>query len=92
MSTNKDAATEQPSPQLKPKLPLAFLDGPATPLLPAEPTAMQTIAGVMGNVLEWYDFALFGFFRCVELDVSINLSCPMLKASIFSIFCKSSVM
>ena len=25
----------------------------------------QTIAGVMGNVLEWYDFALFGFFSDV---------------------------
>jgi hypothetical protein len=23
---------------------------------------IHTIAGVMGNVLEWYDFALFGFF------------------------------
>jgi hypothetical protein len=22
----------------------------------------DTAAGVMGNVLEWYDFALFGFF------------------------------
>jgi MHS family proline/betaine transporter-like MFS transporter len=25
-------------------------------------THMQTIAGTLGNVLEWYDFALFGFF------------------------------
>lgn len=23
---------------------------------------LQTIAGVLGNVLEWYDFALYGFF------------------------------
>jgi hypothetical protein len=22
----------------------------------------DTVAGVMGNVLEWYDFALFGYF------------------------------
>jgi len=29
----------------------------------------QTIAGVMGNVLEWYDFALFGFFSDVIADV-----------------------
>ena len=27
-----------------------------------EETWYQTMAGVMGNVLEWYDFALFGFF------------------------------
>lgn len=27
-----------------------------------DPTAFNTIAGVLGNVLEWYDFALFGFF------------------------------
>ena len=25
-------------------------------------TWYNTLAGVMGNVLEWYDFALFGFF------------------------------
>ena len=25
-------------------------------------TWYNTMAGVMGNVLEWYDFALFGFF------------------------------
>ncbi|KAL7533077.1 hypothetical protein ACHAXR_005030 [Thalassiosira sp. AJA248-18] len=30
---------------------------------------MQTIAGVMGNVLEWYDFALFGFFSDVIATV-----------------------
>mmetsp|Transcript_15669 Transcript_15669/g.33931 ORF Transcript_15669/g.33931 Transcript_15669/m.33931 type:complete len:473 (-) Transcript_15669:125-1543(-) len=29
----------------------------------------QTIAGVMGNVLEWYDFALFGFFSDVIAKV-----------------------
>jgi len=26
------------------------------------PSTAQTIAGVLGNVLEWYDFALFGYF------------------------------
>ncbi|KAL7542072.1 hypothetical protein ACHAWF_007085 [Thalassiosira exigua] len=40
---------------------------PSSP--PAAPSeqhgTMQTIAGVMGNVLEWYDFALFGFFSDV---------------------------
>ena len=25
-------------------------------------STFQTAAGVMGNVLEWYDFSLFGFF------------------------------
>ena len=25
-------------------------------------TWFDDVAGVMGNVLEWYDFALFGFF------------------------------
>lgn len=30
---------------------------------------LQTIAGVMGNVLEWYDFALFGFFSDVIATV-----------------------
>ncbi|KAL7527597.1 hypothetical protein ACHAXR_002032, partial [Thalassiosira sp. AJA248-18] len=29
----------------------------------------QTIAGVMGNVLEWYDFALFGFFSDIIAQV-----------------------
>jgi MHS family proline/betaine transporter-like MFS transporter len=27
-----------------------------------KPTPKQTIAGTLGNVLEWYDFAIFGFF------------------------------
>jgi MHS family proline/betaine transporter-like MFS transporter len=26
---------------------------------------LQTIAGVLGNVLEWYDFALYGYFSDV---------------------------
>ncbi len=25
-------------------------------------TLSSTVAGVIGNVMEWYDFALFGFF------------------------------
>mmetsp|Transcript_10497 Transcript_10497/g.30693 ORF Transcript_10497/g.30693 Transcript_10497/m.30693 type:complete len:491 (-) Transcript_10497:515-1987(-) len=29
---------------------------------PPGDTLLNTVAGVMGNVLEWYDFALFGFF------------------------------
>lgn len=32
-------------------------------------SAGQTIAGVMGNVLEWYDFALFGFFSDIIAQV-----------------------
>uniref|UniRef100_A0A7R9ZK49 Major facilitator superfamily (MFS) profile domain-containing protein n=1 Tax=Craspedostauros australis TaxID=1486917 RepID=A0A7R9ZK49_9STRA len=30
---------------------------------------LTTIFGVMGNVLEWYDFALFGFFSDIISDV-----------------------
>jgi len=30
---------------------------------------MQTIAGVAGNILEWYDFAVFGYFSDVLGDV-----------------------
>jgi len=30
---------------------------------------MQTLAGVAGNVLEWYDFAVFGYFSDVIGDV-----------------------
>mmetsp|Transcript_2143 Transcript_2143/g.3026 ORF Transcript_2143/g.3026 Transcript_2143/m.3026 type:complete len:546 (+) Transcript_2143:85-1722(+) len=30
---------------------------------------LQTIAGVAGNVLEWYDFAVFGFFGDIIADV-----------------------
>ena len=38
-------------------------------LKPAKNGVMQTIAGVMGNVLEWYDFALFGFFSDIIAQV-----------------------
>eukprot|EP00985_Skeletonema_marinoi_P019030 scaffold10773_cov102-Skeletonema_marinoi.AAC.1 len=30
---------------------------------------IQTIAGVLGNVLEWYDFALYGFFSDIIAQV-----------------------
>ena len=30
---------------------------------------LKTIAGISGNVLEWYDFAVFGFFGDVIGDV-----------------------
>lgn len=34
-----------------------------TPMQPQyQETWFDTVAGVLGNVLEWYDFALFGFF------------------------------
>eukprot|EP00986_Skeletonema_menzelii_P005589 scaffold2084_cov155-Skeletonema_menzelii.AAC.10 len=32
-------------------------------------TQIQTIAGVLGNVLEWYDFALYGFFSDIIAQV-----------------------
>eukprot|EP00534_Pseudo-nitzschia_fraudulenta_P001939 CAMPEP_0201115840 /NCGR_PEP_ID=MMETSP0850-20130426/248_1 /ASSEMBLY_ACC=CAM_ASM_000622 /TAXON_ID=183588 /ORGANISM="Pseudo-nitzschia fraudulenta, Strain WWA7" /LENGTH=485 /DNA_ID=CAMNT_0047379725 /DNA_START=152 /DNA_END=1609 /DNA_ORIENTATION=+ len=32
-------------------------------------TMINTIVGVMGNVLEWYDFALFGFFSDIIAQV-----------------------
>ena len=28
----------------------------------SSPSSLQTLASVAGNVLEWYDFAVFGFF------------------------------
>eukprot|EP00586_Coscinodiscus_wailesii_P009949 CAMPEP_0172515390 /NCGR_PEP_ID=MMETSP1066-20121228/267692_1 /TAXON_ID=671091 /ORGANISM="Coscinodiscus wailesii, Strain CCMP2513" /LENGTH=53 /DNA_ID=CAMNT_0013296437 /DNA_START=164 /DNA_END=322 /DNA_ORIENTATION=- len=32
-------------------------------------TTCQTLTAVLGNVLEWYDFALFGYFSDVIADV-----------------------
>ena len=34
---------------------------------------LKTIAGVAGNVLEWYDFAVFGFFSDILGQVSWSL-------------------
>ena len=72
-STNDDdfvtEEEESPPHEHYRSLPFACTDGPATPLIPNEPTVMQTVAGVMGNVLEWYDFALFGFFSDVIAEV-----------------------
>uniref|UniRef100_A0A6U6DIP3 Major facilitator superfamily (MFS) profile domain-containing protein n=1 Tax=Odontella aurita TaxID=265563 RepID=A0A6U6DIP3_9STRA len=34
-----------------------------------EATLLQTIAGVAGNVLEWYDFAVFGYFGDIISEV-----------------------
>ena len=42
---------------------------PSSSSPPAKNGIMQTIAGVMGNVLEWYDFALFGFFSDIIAQV-----------------------
>lgn len=36
---------------------------------PQGDSLVNTIVGVMGNVLEWYDFALFGFFSDVIAEV-----------------------
>ncbi|SKA35976.1 MFS transporter, MHS family, proline/betaine transporter [Enhydrobacter aerosaccus] len=41
---------------------LALADVPAEP--PA-PWARQALAGAIGNVLEWYDFAVYGFFAAI---------------------------
>lgn len=34
----------------------------------AQPSWKQTVAGVLGNTLEWYDFSLFGFFSDIIAD------------------------
>jgi hypothetical protein len=34
---------------------------------------LKTIAGVAGNILEWYDFAVFGFFSDILGQVSCNI-------------------
>jgi len=44
-------------------------EGDPTPTAAAANETLQTIAGMMGNVLEWYDFALFGFFSDVIATV-----------------------
>lgn len=45
----------------------AATGGNDAPLSP--PSALATLAGVAGNVLEWYDFAVFGFFSNIIGDV-----------------------
>ena len=35
---------------------------------------LKTIAGISGNVLEWYDFAVFGFFGDIR-KYSTNKQC-----------------
>ncbi|KAL3917065.1 MAG: hypothetical protein SGARI_007806, partial [Bacillariaceae sp.] len=42
---------------------------PTTEIVQEGDTVLNTIVGVMGNVLEWYDFALFGFFSDVIAEV-----------------------
>lgn len=44
---------------------------PANPPKPPQSgdTVLNTIVGIMGNVLEWYDFALFGFFSDIIAQV-----------------------
>ncbi len=41
----------------------------APEITPKGDSLANTVIGVMGNVLEWYDFALFGFFSDVIADV-----------------------
>mmetsp|Transcript_63084 Transcript_63084/g.70652 ORF Transcript_63084/g.70652 Transcript_63084/m.70652 type:complete len:533 (+) Transcript_63084:71-1669(+) len=59
--------TSPPSPSLSPAVGLADMSAQKTPQ--EEESTMNTIVGVMGNVLEWYDFALFGFFSDVIAEV-----------------------
>lgn len=33
------------------------------------PPRFQTLAGIAGNILEWYDFAVFGFFADILSEV-----------------------
>ncbi|GMI08723.1 hypothetical protein TrVE_jg9304 [Triparma verrucosa] len=35
---------------------------PSPPFLLPPPTISRTLAGLSGNILEWYDFAIFGYF------------------------------
>ena len=48
LSRSATAGTNNPPEQTEPE--------------PVGDSVINTIVGVMGNVLEWYDFALFGFF------------------------------
>eukprot|EP01082_Thalassiosira_pseudonana_P008549 g7339.t1.1.5e17418a.1.5e1746ab g7339 g7339.t1 contig24:396189-397169(+) len=57
-------ASSDPSPHQQRQEALLSCDAPS----PSNGT-MQMIAGCMGNVLEWYDFALFGFFSDIIAQV-----------------------
>ena len=43
---------------------------------------MQTLAGVAGNVLEWYDFAVFGYFS----DIIGNVFFPPQDGNVGGVF------
>jgi MFS transporter, MHS family, proline/betaine transporter len=44
---------------------LGAVHGPNAP----PPSLARTIAGLAGNILEWYDFAVFGYFSKILGDV-----------------------
>jgi len=48
---------------------IAASNVPSVPNPQGGDSVVNTIVGVMGNVLEWYDFALFGFFSDVIAKV-----------------------
>uniref|UniRef100_A0A7S1BSZ5 Major facilitator superfamily (MFS) profile domain-containing protein n=1 Tax=Corethron hystrix TaxID=216773 RepID=A0A7S1BSZ5_9STRA len=48
---------------------LAFLEDPPPPAGSSCRDLLETVAGVAGNVLEWYDFAVFGYFGDVIGEV-----------------------
>jgi MFS transporter, MHS family, proline/betaine transporter len=60
-----------------------------TSISPDRPNALRTtvIAGAVGNVLEWYDFALFGYFAPVLSVLFFPASDPSLSLiATFSVF------
>lgn len=46
-----------------------YADADAEAVPPPGDSLVNTMVGVMGNVLEWYDFALFGFFSDIIAQV-----------------------
>jgi len=65
---NKPSESDQSSCTTLSSLPIMQID-PAQMSQTDSVDIYRTIAGIAGNVLEWYDFALFGFFGDVIADV-----------------------
>lgn len=60
-----------------------------TPIAPNRPTPLRktVLAGAIGNVLEWYDFALFGYFAPILSVLFFPASDPALSLiATFSVF------
>lgn len=64
-TTGGDAAPEPPSTPTDDDI----LQSQQSQLEPPGDSIINTVVGVMGNVLEWYDFALFGFFSDIIAKV-----------------------